>query len=64
MILLLKIANATNSVKDPSKPIPLSFIAPSFVLEVLLPSFYSLGSSVGTGVQFDVGGVKRKKWFD
>jgi len=28
------------------------------VLEILLPSYDSLNSAVGTGVQFDVDGVK------
>jgi len=41
------------------KSAPLSIVAPSFVLEVLLPSYDSLGSSGGTGVQFEVDGVKR-----
>jgi tRNA G18 (ribose-2'-O)-methylase SpoU len=41
------------------EPAPISIISPAFVLYCLIPSFDSLASSVGTGVNFEVNGKVR-----
>ena len=42
--------------KAQAEPAPVSIISPSFLLNCLIPSFDSLVTSVGTGVNFEVNG--------